>query len=155
MPRFKPVDTSPRFLAVDLSRQLVPGTFEYALHRLLDHEIDLSEIEARYRNDCVGASAYEPRVLLKIVLLAYSRGIVSSRGMQGAVSETRRRVVGGAGGWRKEQLALAAIMVWSIRPYSRRASNLRPMERRNCGLTLGCRATQRNRARLNRNVSRL
>ena len=72
MARFKPVDYSPRFLAVDLSYQLVPGTFEYALHHLLDHEIDLSEIESRYRNDEVGASAYEPRILLKIVFLAYS-----------------------------------------------------------------------------------
>src|SRR5512134_3506951 len=84
MPRFKPVDYSPRFLAVDLARQLIAGTFEYALHHLLDHEIDLSGIEARYDNDEVGASAYDPRVLLKIVLLAYSRGIVSSRGMEAA-----------------------------------------------------------------------
>jgi transposase len=84
MPRFKPIDYSPRFLAVDLSLQLFPGTFEYALHHLLDHQIDLSEIESRYRNDEVGASAYEPRVLLKIVLLCYSHGIVSSRGMQWA-----------------------------------------------------------------------
>ncbi len=43
MPRFKPLDYSPRFLAVDLTRQLHPGTFEYALHHLLDHEIDLSD----------------------------------------------------------------------------------------------------------------
>ena len=43
MGRFKAVDYSPRFLAVDLSRQLVPGTFEYALHHLLEHEIDLRE----------------------------------------------------------------------------------------------------------------
>ena len=84
MPRFKPVDYSPRLLAVDLTRQLIPGTFEYALHHLLDHEIDLSAIEARYDNDEVGASAYDPRVLLKIVLLAYSRGIASSRGMEAA-----------------------------------------------------------------------
>ena len=82
MANFKPLDYSPRFLAVDLTRQLHPGTFEYALHHLLDHEIDLSEIESRYCNDEVGASAYEPRVLLKIVLLCYSHGIVSSRGME-------------------------------------------------------------------------
>src|ERR1700693_3297205 len=84
MARFKPIDYSPRFLAVDLSRQLFPGTFEYALHHLLDSEIDLSEIESRYRNDEEGAPAYEPRVLLKIVLLCYSHGIVSSRGMEWA-----------------------------------------------------------------------
>src|SRR3954465_1076858 len=84
MPRFKVIDYSPRFLPVDLSRQLVPGTFEFALHHLLEHEIDLKEIESRYCNDEVGASAYEPRILLKIVLLAYARGIVSSRAMEAA-----------------------------------------------------------------------
>jgi transposase len=84
MPHFKPIDYSPRFLAVDLSLQLFPGTFEYALHHLLEHEIDLSEIESRYSNDEVGASAYEPRVLLKVVLLCYSHGIMSSRGMEWA-----------------------------------------------------------------------
>ncbi len=84
MPRFKVVDYSPRFLPVDLSRQLLPGTFEFALHRLLEHELDLSEIESRYCNDEAGAAAYEPRILLKIVLLAYARGILSSRAMEAA-----------------------------------------------------------------------
>ena len=81
---FKVVDYSPRFMAVDLTRQLHPGTFEFALHYLFEHELDLSEIESRYCNDEVGASAYEPRILLKIVLLAYARGILSSRGMEAA-----------------------------------------------------------------------
>src|SRR3954471_13617915 len=84
MPRFKVVDYSPRFLPVDLSRQLLPGSFEFALHHLLEHELDLSDIESRYCNDEVGASAYEPRILLKIVLLAYARGILSSRAMEAA-----------------------------------------------------------------------
>ena len=35
MARYKHIDTSPRFLAVDLQRQLLPGTFEHAL-KLLD-----------------------------------------------------------------------------------------------------------------------
>jgi transposase len=84
MPRFKPVDHGLQFLAVDLSLQLHPGSFEYALHHLIEHEIDLTEIEARYKNEEEGAVAYDPRVLLKIVLLSYSRGIVGSRGMQAA-----------------------------------------------------------------------
>jgi len=90
MPNFKPVDYSPRFLAVDLFRQLIPGTFEYALHHLLEHEIGLGAIEGRYRNDEVGASAYEPRVLLKVVLLAYCYGIVSSRGIEAACRDNVR-----------------------------------------------------------------
>ena len=33
MARYKSVATSPRFLAIDPVRQLVPGTFEHALNR--------------------------------------------------------------------------------------------------------------------------
>lgn len=79
MARYKRIDTSPRFLAVDLERQLLPGTFEHALNYLIDHEIDLSGFDARYKNDETGASAYPPAMLLKVILFAYSRGIVSSR----------------------------------------------------------------------------
>lgn len=37
--------------------------------------VDLSGFEARYANDNTGASAYAPAMLLKVVLLPYSRGI--------------------------------------------------------------------------------
>jgi transposase len=87
MARYKHIDTSPRFLPVDLARQLLPGTFEHALNHLLDHEIDLSHFDARFRNDETGASAYPPAMLLKVVLFAYSRGIVSSRAIERACRE--------------------------------------------------------------------
>jgi transposase len=87
MARYKLIDTSPRFLAVDLSRQLLPGTFEHALNHLLDHEIDLSRFDARFKNDVVGAAAYPPAMLLKVVLFAYSQGIVGSRGIEAACRE--------------------------------------------------------------------
>src|SRR5688500_3475418 len=82
MARYKVVDRSPRFLPIVLDAQLVPGSFEHALDYLIDTEIDLSGIEKRYRNDRTGAPAYDPAVLLKVVLLAYSRGIVSSRAIE-------------------------------------------------------------------------
>ena len=87
MARYKYIDTNPRFLAVDLARQLLPGTFEHALNHLLDHAIDLSHFDARFRNDTTGASAYPPALLLKVVLFAYSQGIVSSRGIERACQE--------------------------------------------------------------------
>jgi transposase len=87
MARYKHIDTSPRFIAVDLERQLLPGTFEHALDYLIDHEIDLSGFDARYKNDLTGAAAYPPAMLLKVVLFAYSRGIVSSRGIERACRE--------------------------------------------------------------------
>ena len=82
MARYKVVDRSPRFLPIVLDAQLVTGSFEYALDYLIDHEIDLSELDRRYRNDDTGAPAYDPAVMLKIVLLAYSRGVVSSRAIE-------------------------------------------------------------------------
>jgi len=87
MARYKHIDTSPRFLAVDLERQLLPGTFEHALNYLVDRELDLHRFDRRYKNDYTGASAYPPAMLLKVVLFAYSRGIVSSRGIERACRE--------------------------------------------------------------------
>ena len=84
MPRYKPQDRNGLLLPVVLSEQIVPGSFAFALDYLVDHELDLSALDARFRNDAVGASAYDPRVMLKIVLLAYSQGIVSSRAIERA-----------------------------------------------------------------------
>lgn len=39
MARYQQIDTSPRFIAVDLERQLLPGTFEHALNYPVDHEL--------------------------------------------------------------------------------------------------------------------
>jgi transposase len=87
MARYKHIDTNPRLLPVDLSRQLLPGTFEHALNHLLDHEMDLSSFDARFRNDDTGASAYPPALLLKIILFGYAQGIVSSRAIERACRE--------------------------------------------------------------------
>ncbi len=84
MARYKVVDRNPRLLPVVLSEQIQPGTFEFALDHLVDNELDLSTLDERFRNDECGASAYDPRVMLKIVLLGYSRGLVSSRRIEAA-----------------------------------------------------------------------
>jgi len=87
MARYKHIDTSPRFLAVDLQRQLLPGTFEHAMNHLIDSELDLSSFDARFKNDVTGAAAYPPAMLLKVILFAYSMGIVSSRNIERACRE--------------------------------------------------------------------
>ncbi|MFY9329580.1 MAG: IS1182 family transposase [Georgfuchsia sp.] len=87
MARYKHIDTSPRFIAVDLERQLLPGTIEHALNYLIDRELDLTGLDASYNNDLTGASAYPPAMLLKVILFAYSQGIVSSRGIERACRE--------------------------------------------------------------------
>jgi len=82
MARYKQIDTQPKFLPVDLSRQFLPGTFEHAVQHLLEHLIDLTPFDARFRNDATGAPAYPPAVLLKVVLTAYAHGVVGSRGIE-------------------------------------------------------------------------
>ncbi len=80
MGRFIDYDYSQtKLLPVNFDEQIVPGSFEYTLCYLVDHEIDMSGFEARYCNDETGRLAYDPALLLKIVLYAYSKGITSSR----------------------------------------------------------------------------
>jgi transposase len=87
MPRYKPVERNGLFIAVVLEEQLQPGTFEFALAHLVDEELDLTALDAKFRNDATGASAYDPRVMLKIVLLAYSRGLITSRKIERACEQ--------------------------------------------------------------------
>lgn len=74
-------------IPVNFSTQILPGTIEHTINWMVDNRIDLSGISNRYRNDVTGAPAYDPAILLKIVLLAYSRGIVSSRMIMKACRE--------------------------------------------------------------------
>ncbi len=88
MARYKPVDPHlSKMLPVRFADQIIPGTFEHAVNWLVDHEINLSVFDARYRNDETGATAYHPSVLLKVVLLGYARGLVSSRAIERACRE--------------------------------------------------------------------
>ncbi len=66
-------------LPVSLEDQLMPGTLEFAIHTLVEKRMDMSIFADKYNNDKTGRKAYDPKVLLKVVLLAYSRGIMSSR----------------------------------------------------------------------------
>jgi len=76
-----------KFIPVAFSKQILPGTFEYTLSYLIDHVIDVSVFDTHYQNDETGAPAYDPALLLKIVLYAYSRGIISSREIEKACCE--------------------------------------------------------------------
>jgi len=80
MARYKHYDYGQmKMLPVSFERQILPGTFEHTLNRLIEEDFDLSVFEARYRNDETGAPAYDPAILLKIILLAYARGVTASR----------------------------------------------------------------------------
>lgn len=75
------------FIPIHFEKQIIPGTFEYSLNHYIDHKLDLSIFDERYKNEETGATAYDPRILLKIILFAYSRGIVSSRRIAQACEE--------------------------------------------------------------------
>ena len=80
MAKYKPYSYGQgQFIPVFFSEQILPGTFEFALNQLIDKKLDLSNFDSRFRNNETGAPAYDPRILLKIILFAYSRGITSSR----------------------------------------------------------------------------
>ncbi len=79
MARFKHYDyNQQKLLPIDFGAQILPGTFEHTLCYLIEHECDLSIFEGRYCNDETGAPAYDPAILLKVIVYAYSRGITSS-----------------------------------------------------------------------------
>ena len=61
MPRYKPLERNGLFIPVMLDEKIQPGTFEFALRLLVDEELDLSALDAKFRNDATGASAYDPR----------------------------------------------------------------------------------------------
>jgi transposase len=80
MARYKPYDVKQiTLVSVSFQDQILPGSFEYALNEIVDQHIDMKPFEARYHNDETGCLAYDPAILLKIVLFGYYKGIISSR----------------------------------------------------------------------------
>ena len=69
------------FLSVNLSEQIVPGTFEFTSNNLISNKLELSIFDRKYINDYTGATAINPKILLKVVLYCYSLGVISSRKM--------------------------------------------------------------------------
>jgi len=88
MAKYKRYDYSQKvFIPVSLEDQLMPGTLEFVIHTLIENRLDMSVFDDRYNNEATGCYAYNPKILLKVVLLAYSRGITSSRPMERACKE--------------------------------------------------------------------
>lgn len=88
MAKFKPCNENQLvMLPISLQDQIVPGTLEHTISRVVDEHIDLSVFDARYNNDETGATAIHPKILLKVILLAYARGMISSRQIERACQE--------------------------------------------------------------------
>ena len=88
MAKYKRYDYSQSMLIpVSFEEQLMPTTLEFAIHTLVETRLDTSGFEQKYRNDETGRTVYDPKILLKIVLLGYARGLVSSRKIEQACRE--------------------------------------------------------------------
>ena len=83
MPNFKPDDyTQSTMVVINFEDQLALDPFALTLHHLIDNCIDLSAFYKKYKNDGGGRAAYNPSIMLKIILFAYSKGVQSSRDIQ-------------------------------------------------------------------------
>jgi transposase len=107
MARYKPYKYDQMVMVpVLFQHQLEPGTLEHTINELVEHHIDLSVFEARYQNDSTGAKAIHPKLLLKVILFAYSRGMISSRQIERACSENIL-FMALSGGYRPDHSTLA------------------------------------------------
>ncbi len=87
MAKYKRYDYSQRvLLPVSIDEQLMPGALEFAINTLVETWIDRSIFDNRYENDEAGRLAYDPNILL-MVILGYSRGLISSRQIKRACKE--------------------------------------------------------------------
>ena len=84
VPRYTGNERQDIMVPVCLSEQLLPGTIEHAIDKIIDHQIDTSAFDEHYRNDESGRPAYDPKALLKVVLYGYSKGMVSSQAIENA-----------------------------------------------------------------------
>ena len=111
-----------------LEDQLMPCTLEFAIHTLVEKSLDMSIFEGKYRNDETGRAAYDPKTLLKVVLLAYSRGLISSRKIEQACRENvvfmalacgqhpdHSTIAAFVSSMKDETLPLLEMCYWSVR----------------------------------------
>src|ERR1044071_9917648 len=91
MARYKPYDLhQAKMIPLSYADQIVEGSFEHALNEIVEEHLDLSVFDQRYANDETGRPAYDPKILLRVVLYGYYKGIISSRMLAEAC---RRNVV--------------------------------------------------------------
>jgi hypothetical protein len=74
-------------IPVSWENQLLPGTLGFAIQVLVERPIDTSLFGSRSKNDATGCPAYAPQILLKVILFAYARGLITSRKIEQAGRE--------------------------------------------------------------------
>jgi len=80
MPKYKPTyEDQTVFIHLSAANQFQVKSFEFAIYHLLENDINTSLFESNWKNHTLGAPAYHPKIMLKVILMAYSMGITSSR----------------------------------------------------------------------------
>jgi transposase len=88
MPRFKSYSYEQKvFIPVSLEEQLLEGTLEHGIHHLIEERVQEEWFAELYHNELTGRRAYPPKLLLKVILFGYSRGLSSSRELERACRE--------------------------------------------------------------------
>ena len=69
MPRYKNYDYNQTvMIAIELEKQIIAGTLEYAIHKLVEERVKIEPFEKKLKNEETGRPAYDPKVMLKIIL---------------------------------------------------------------------------------------
>ena len=88
MARYKPYNPNQsRLVPITLNEHIYEGSLEETIHLVVEEQIDLSGLNELYKNDDTGRPAIHPKILLKVILLAYARGITGSRPIERACYE--------------------------------------------------------------------
>ncbi len=69
MPRFIPYNyQQDTMVVINFDDQILPGTFEHALHYLIECKVDLSKFHGAYRNTHEGRPVIDPAILLNWIM---------------------------------------------------------------------------------------
>jgi hypothetical protein len=80
MPRFKHYnDDQDAMVVINYQEQLQPGTFEHAVHYLIEHKPDLSVFHPKYHNEDIGRLAGETSIIFKALGTARNRVFLQPR----------------------------------------------------------------------------
>ncbi len=69
-------------ITINFQEQIELDPFAKTLHNLIENHIKLDAFYDQYKNDRGGRKAYDPAILLKLIIFSYYKGILSSRDIE-------------------------------------------------------------------------
>jgi len=88
MSAYRPWDVDqPMLLAPSVTEFVPPSHLVHFVRDLVQRELDLGAIHARYSKDPLGAAPYHPGMMTALLVYSYCKGITSSRAISSACEE--------------------------------------------------------------------